>query len=224
MLIKTSDLCRTYKSGENTVAALHNINIDIEKGDFIAITGTSGSGKSTLMNILGMLDTADKGSYYFEDTSVNLLSDKEISNIRGRKIGFIFQSFNLILSLTTIENVMLPLEYRGIPRKERIEKAKTSLCAVGLSDRLYHRPTQLSGGQQQRVAIARAIASEPELILADEPCGNLDSKSGKEIMSMLKRLNENGKTVVLITHNEKDADMAEKIFRVEDGKLYKLKN
>ncbi len=219
MLIKTTDMCRTYRNADNKVQALFNINLSIEKGEFAAITGASGSGKSTLMNILGMLDLPDKGSYFFENTAVSDLSDKELSEIRGRKIGFIFQSFNLIPSLTTVENVMLPLGYRKLPKKERIVRATAALDAVGLSHRLTHRPTQLSGGQQQRVAIARAIASDPELILADEPCGNLDSHSGEEVMDMLAELNKNGKTVVLITHDNKAARRCNKIYEVADGKL-----
>ena len=183
----------------------------------MAIVGSSGSGKSTLMNILGMLDLPDKGEYYFENNNVRFLSDKKLSEIRNEKIGFIFQSFNLINGMTVLENVSLPLLYRGVPLSKRNKIAKEALKTVGLENRLTHKPSELSGGQQQRVAIARAIAADPEVILADEPCGNLDSKSGKEIMDMLSRLNKSGKTVILITHDENAAKRAGRIIRVADG-------
>lgn len=222
MLIELKSLYRTYQSRDriNNVEALKNVNLSVAKGEYLAITGASGSGKSTLMNILGLLDTADSGSYYFDGTDITELSDREISHIRNRSIGFVFQSFNLIPSLTTLENVALPLEYRGVSRAERMEKAKESLDMVGLSSRLFHKPSELSGGQQQRVAIARAIAGEPPVILADEPCGNLDSKSGNEIMGMLKTLNQSGRTVILITHDSKAAMQADRMVRVEDGTVY----
>lgn len=222
MLIELKSLYRTYQSRDriNNVEALKNVNLSVAKGEYLAITGASGSGKSTLMNILGLLDTADSGSYYFDGTDITELSDREISHIRNKSIGFVFQSFNLIPSLTTLENVALPLEYRGVSRVERMEKAKESLDMVGLSSRLFHKPSELSGGQQQRVAIARAIAGEPPVILADEPCGNLDSKSGNEIMGMLKTLNQSGRTVILITHDGKAATQADRMVRVEDGTVY----
>lgn len=222
MLIELKSLYRTYQSRDriNNVEALKNVNLSVAKGEYLAITGASGSGKSTLMNILGLLDTADSGSYYFDGTDITELSDREISHIRNKSIGFVFQSFNLIPSLTTLENVALPLEYRGVSRAERMEKAKESLDMVGLSSRLFHKPSELSGGQQQRVAIARAIAGEPPVILADEPCGNLDSKSGNEIMGMLKTLNQSGRTVILITHDSKAAMQADRMVRVEDGTVY----
>ena len=222
MLIELKSLYRTYQSRDriNNVEALKNVNLSVAKGEYLAITGASGSGKSTLMNILGLLDTADSGSYYFDGTDITELSDREISHIRNKSIGFVFQSFNLIPSLTTLENVALPLEYRGVSRVERMEKAKESLDMVGLSSRLFHKPSELSGGQQQRVAIARAIAGEPPVILVDEPCGNLDSKSGNEIMGMLKTLNQSGRTVILITHDSKAAMQADRMVRVEDGTVY----
>lgn len=222
MLIELKSLYRTYQSRDriNNVEALKDVNLSVAKGEYLAITGASGSGKSTLMNILGLLDTADSGSYYFDGTDITELSDREISHIRNKSIGFVFQSFNLIPSLTTLENVALPLEYRGVSRAERMEKAKESLDMVGLSSRLFHKPSELSGGQQQRVAIARAIAGEPPVILADEPCGNLDSKSGNEIMGMLKTLNQSGRTVILITHDSKAAMQADRMVRVEDGTVY----
>ncbi len=219
MLIKTTDLCRVYDSGKNTVSALENVNISVESGEFISIVGASGSGKTTLMNILGLLDLPDSGRYLFEGQDISELSDKEISRIRNEKIGFIFQSFNLIPNLTTLENVCLPLEYRGVPKKQRVEKALAALQTVGLSHRVNHKPTELSGGQQQRAAIARAIAAEPELILADEPCGNLDSKAGGEIMQLLCGLNHAGKTLILITHDNSAARFADRIIRVTDGRV-----
>ncbi|MBP3921988.1 MAG: ABC transporter ATP-binding protein [Ruminiclostridium sp.] len=220
-MIELKNLYRTYRSpdGANSVEALKGVNLHIDQGEYLSITGASGSGKSTLMNILGLLDTPDSGSYYFNGTDITELSDKEISHIRNRSIGFIFQSFNLIPSLTTLENVALPLEYRGMSKSERMERAENALAAVGLSSRLTHKPCELSGGQQQRVSIARAIASNPPVILADEPCGNLDSKSGGEIMDMLKKLNKNGRTVILITHDSNAARQADRILQVEDGRV-----
>ncbi len=219
MLIELKNLYRTYhnQGGQSRVEALKDVNLKIDKGEFVSIVGASGSGKSTLMNILGLLDIPDSGNYYFDGKDITGLSDKEISRIRNHRVGFIFQSFNLIPSLTTLENVILPLEYRGMPRKERTERAKKALSSVGLSHRFHHRPTELSGGQQQRVAIARAIASHPGVILADEPCGNLDSKASKEIMDMLKKLNQDGCTVILITHDKEAAMYADRVINVTDG-------
>lgn len=219
MLIELENLYRTYNNqgGQSKVEALKGVNLKIDKGEFVSIVGPSGSGKSTLMNILGLLDMPDSGNYYFDGRNISGLSDKEISRIRNHRVGFIFQSFNLISSLTTLDNVILPLEYRGVPRKERIERAKKALSSVGLSHRFHHRPTELSGGQQQRVAIARAIASNPGVILADEPCGNLDSKASKEIMDMLKELNKGGCTVILITHDKEAARCADRVLCVSDG-------
>ncbi len=244
MLIQTVDLCRTYNLGKTarphyspdgtehngeeprlpkksagSVAALRNVDISIEEGEFAALVGASGSGKSTLMNILGFLDLPDSGSYYFDGKDVSQMSDRELSRIRNRRIGFVFQSFNLIAGLTAAENVALPLEYRGIPRKERFRRAYEALAAVGLSHRTEHKPFELSGGQQQRVAIARALAAEPQLILADEPCGNLDSKAGGEIMRLLCGLNRSGKTLVLITHDENAAKLSDRIIRIKDGRI-----
>lgn len=218
-LIKTVDLCRVYKSGRNEVTALSDVNLSIEKGEFVGIVGVSGSGKSTLMNILGLLDLQDSGEYFLEGKSIATLSDKSISEIRNRKIGFIFQSFNLLPDLSLLENVALPLKYRKTPHKERIALAQTALSAVGLSARTDHKPFELSGGQQQRGAIARAIASDPEIILADEPCGNLDSKAGAEIMKLLTKLNTDGKTVILITHDMNAAKQADRIIEVKDGRV-----
>lgn len=216
-LIRTDNICRLYRSGREYFYALKNASIEIKKGEFISITGSSGSGKSTLMNILGLLDLPDSGEYYFDGVDISTLSDKAMSRLRNLRIGFIFQSFNLIANLTAEENAALPLLYRGVSKRERIKKARAALAMVGLDERLDHRPYQLSGGQQQRTAIARVLASEPEIILADEPCGNLDSKNSREIMELLRKLNNDGKTVVLITHDEKAAEYAGRIYRVRDG-------
>lgn len=202
-----------------TVRALNGVSLDIKDGEYVTIVGTSGSGKSTLMNILGCLDTPTSGKYFLDEREVGSLSDSELSEIRSRRIGFIFQSFNLIPSLTALENVELPLLYRKIPKKKRGDIALEALESVGLSDRALHRPTELSGGQQQRVAIARAIAADPQMILADEPCGNLDSRSGAEVLDILAKLNKNGKTIIMITHNEDTAKQAKRLVRISDGKL-----
>lgn len=201
------------------VRALDGVSLDIKDGEYVTIVGTSGSGKSTLMNILGCLDTPTSGKYFLDEREVGSLSDSELSEIRSRRIGFIFQSFNLIPSLTALENVELPLLYRKIPKKKRGDIALEALESVGLSDRALHRPTELSGGQQQRVAIARAIAADPQMILADEPCGNLDSRSGAEVLDILAKLNKNGKTIIMITHNEDTAKQAKRLVRISDGKL-----
>ena len=203
---------------DGTVQALDNVDLTVNKGEFIAITGPSGAGKSTLMNILGLLDS---GTYMFSGLDTKMLSDSELSRIRNQKIGFVFQAFNLIPTLSVLENVALPLNYRGMPSAKRIAHSKAALEAVGLSARLSHKPYELSGGQQQRVAIARAIAADPELILADEPCGSLDSRSSKEVMELLRSRHECGKTVILITHDLDDAAYADRILTVCDGKLYK---
>lgn len=219
MSIRAENLCKHYKVGGVTVRALDGISLDIEDGEYVTIVGTSGSGKSTLMNILGCLDTPTAGRYFLDGREVGLLADKELSEIRSRRIGFIFQSFNLISGLTALENVELPLLYRKIPKKKRGDIALAALESVGLSDRALHRPTELSGGQQQRVAIARAIAADPQMILADEPCGNLDSRSGAEVLDILETLNKDGKTIVMITHNEDTAKKAQRLVRISDGRL-----
>lgn len=219
MSIRAENLCKHYKVGGVTVRALDGISLDIEDGEYVTIVGTSGSGKSTLMNILGCLDTPTAGRYFLDGREVGLLADKELSDIRSRRIGFIFQSFNLISGLTALENVELPLLYRKIPKRKRGDIALAALESVGLSDRALHRPTELSGGQQQRVAIARAIAADPQMILADEPCGNLDSRSGAEVLDILETLNKGGKTIVMITHNEDTAKKAQRLVRISDGRL-----
>lgn len=219
MAIHAQQLRKIYKIGDQTIKALDGVSLDIGDGEYVTVIGASGSGKSTLMNILGCLDTPTEGSYYLDGRDVSKLSDSSLSEIRSREIGFIFQSFNLIPSLTALENVELPLLYRRIPKKQRSDTALTALECVKLSDRALHRPMELSGGQQQRVAIARAIAADPGIILADEPCGNLDSKSGAEVLNILSELNEKGKTVIMITHNEETARRAKRLIRISDGKI-----
>ncbi len=211
VLINAADISRHYTMADGTVQALSNVSLKVNVGEFVAITGPSGSGKSTLMNILGLLDTCDSGTYMFSGVDTGMLSDVELSHIRNEKIGFVFQAFNLIPTLSVLENVALPLNYRGMPSAKRIARSKAALEAVGLSARLSHKPYELSGGQQQRVAIARAIAADPELILADEPCGSLDSRSSKEVMELLRSRHECGKTVILITHDLEDAAYADRI-------------
>lgn len=219
MAIRAEELHKHYNVGGVTVRALDGVTLDIEDGEFVTVVGASGSGKSTLMNILGCLDTPTSGRYFLDDKEIGTLSDGELSDIRRHRIGFIFQSFNLITGLTALENVELPLLYRKIPKKHRENIALTALESVGLSDRALHRPAELSGGQQQRVAIARAIAADPQVILADEPCGNLDSRSGNEVLDILAGLNRNGKTIVMITHNEDTAKKARRLIRISDGRL-----
>lgn len=218
-LIELNGINKTYGGNFNSVKALQNINLKVEKGEFISIVGTSGSGKSTLMNILGCLDNADNGEYILDGQSVNEYTDNEISEIRNQKIGFIFQGFNLVSSMNAVENVELPLIYRHISRYKRRKIATEALKKVSLSRRINHRPSELSGGQQQRVAIARAIASQPEIILADEPTGNLDTQSGNEVMDILKDLNNIGRTVILITHDIHVAKSASRIIKIDDGKI-----
>lgn len=220
MGIRAEELHKHYSVGGQIVRALDGVSLDIADGEYVTIVGSSGSGKSTLMNILGCLDTPTSGRYFLDDREVGAFSDKELSEIRSRRIGFIFQSFNLIPGLTALENVELPLLYRKVPKKQRGDIALAALESVGLSDRALHRPTELSGGQQQRVAIARAVAADPQMILADEPCGNLDSRSGAEVLDILERLSRRGKTVVMITHNEDTAKKAQRLVRISDGRLF----
>ena len=218
-LIKVEDLCKIYNPGENEVRALDHVNLEIKTGEFVAIIGQSGSGKSTFMNMLGCLDVPTSGKYYLNGTDVSTMKDNELSVVRTREIGFIFQGFNLIANLNAIENVELPLIYRGIDRKTRHKLAIESLKMVGLEKRMQHKPSEMSGGQQQRVAIARAIAAKPPVILADEPTGNLDSASSREILGILKQMHQSGKTVILITHDNGIADQARRVVRIMDGKI-----
>ena len=218
-LIEIQDMCKIYNPGENEVRALDHVSLQINRNEFVAIIGQSGSGKSTLMNMLGCLDIPTSGTYILNGQDVSNLSDNELSDIRNKEIGFIFQGFNLIAGLTALENVELPLIYRGVGRKERLELSKIALEKVGLKSRIDHKPSEMSGGQQQRVAIARAIAQAPPVILADEPTGNLDSGSTKEIMEILKGLHQEGRTVILITHDNEIAAKAKRIIRIMDGRI-----
>ena len=213
-LIKVEDLCKIYNPGENEVRALDHVSLEIKKGELVAIIGQSGSGKSTFMNMLGCLDVPTSGKYYLNGTDVSEMSDNELSEVRNREIGFIFQGFNLIANLNAIENVELPLIYRGID-----QLAIDSLKMVGLEKRMDHKPSEMSGGQQQRVAIARAIAAQPPVILADEPTGNLDSASSREILGILKKMHKTGRTVILITHDNGIAAQARRVVRIMDGKI-----
>jgi len=219
IMIKISNLSKVYKMGENEVHALNHVNLNIKEHEFVSIIGPSGSGKSTLMNMLGCLDVPSSGEYILDGKEIKQMSDDELAKIRNDKIGFVFQGFNLLPKLTALENVELPLIYQGVSAKERRERAKVALEKVGLGERIDHKPTELSGGQQQRVAVARALITNPPLILADEPTGNLDSSSGKEIMEIFHKLNENGNTIVLITHDNGVAAQAQRMIRIQDGKL-----
>ena len=218
-LIKVEDIHKIYNPGENEVRALDGVSLEIQRGEFVAIVGHSGSGKSTLMNMLGCLDTPTSGHYFLEGKDVSSLSDDQLSEIRNKKIGFIFQGFNLIPNLDAVGNVELPLIYRGLGKQRRRRIAVQALTKVGLGRRLKHRPSELSGGQQQRVAVARAIAAQPPIILADEPTGNLDSRSTVEIMNILKELHKNGRTVIVITHDDDIAAHARRFIRSMDGQV-----
>ena len=218
-LIDICDICKIYNPGQSEVRALDGVWLSVKEGEFLAIIGHSGSGKSTLMNIIGCLDSPTSGEYMLCGENVANLADRRLSEIRNRQIGFIFQNFNLIPSLSAIENVELPLIYRGFHREQRRQIAVEALERVGLEKRMEHRPCELSGGQQQRVAIARAIATRPPVILADEPTGNLDTKSGREVIKILRELNDDGRTVILITHDSLVADEAKRVVRISDGQL-----
>lgn len=218
MLVLT-DVIKRYKMGEQYVNALNGVSLQIERGEYIAIMGPSGSGKSTMMNILGFLDVPDKGEYIFDGQKITGMSEKELAFVRNRRVGFIFQTFNLLPRETALENVELPMIYSGISKTKRFEIAKKLLNMVGLGERINHRPNELSGGERQRVAIARALVNNPDIILADEPTGNLDTKTGNEIMSILDNLNKKGKTVVLVTHDPEIAEHSDRIIHIRDGKI-----
>lgn len=218
-LITLHDICKIYNPGENEVWALDHVDLHIDENEFVAIIGQSGSGKSTLMNMLGCLDVPTSGTYMLHGKDVSHLSDDELSDIRNREIGFIFQGFNLIQNLTALENVELPLIYRGVSKKERESLSVAALKRVGLEKRMTHKPAEMSGGQQQRVAIARAIAQAPPVILADEPTGNLDSASTDEIMEILRGLHREGRTVILITHDNEIAAKARRVIKIRDGRI-----
>ena len=218
-VIEIQNIKRNFQVGDETVHALRGVSFNINEGEFVTIMGTSGSGKSTLLNILGCLDTPTSGEYLLDDIPVRTMSKPQRAVLRNRKIGFVFQSYNLLPKTTAVENVELPLVYRGVDRKTRHKLAVESLTMVGLEKRMDHRPNEMSGGQQQRVAIARAIAAQPPVILADEPTGNLDSASSKEILQILKSMHEQGKTVILITHDNGIAAQARRVVRIMDGKI-----
>ena len=218
-VIKLKNINKIYDTGKIKVHALKDVSLDVKKGDFLSIIGASGSGKSTLMNIIGCLDLADSGEYFLLDKNISKCSERTLSILRRESIGFVFQKFNLIPTLNAFENVALPLIYANITKREREKRAKKALESVGLLSRAEHKPSELSGGQQQRIAIARAIVTEPEILLADEPTGNLDSKSATKIMNLLTDLNKQGRTIVLITHDQKTADYATRKLNVFDGEV-----
>lgn len=219
-MIEIKNVIKHYTMGDELVKALDNVSITIKDNEFVSIVGPSGSGKSTLMNILGCLDIPDKGEYIFGGVNVEKCKENALAEIRNKKVGFVFQNFNLLSKLSALENVEVPLLYRGISAKEAREQAMKYLKKVGLEGREKHRPNQLSGGQQQRVAIARALAGEPEIILADEPTGALDSKTSAEVMEMLKEIHKGGQTIILITHDNGIAEQAERVVKIIDGKIY----
>jgi len=220
-LIETRDLWKTYEMGSEEIHALRGVSIEIEKGEYVAIMGPSGSGKSTLMNLIGCLDTPSKGSYLLNGNQVSEMNDDELARIRNEEIGFVFQTFNLLPRATALHNVELPLVYAGVSGRERVERARGALEKVELADRQTHRPNQLSGGQRQRVAIARALVNDPSILLADEPTGNLDSKTGIEIMGVFERLHAAGNTVILVTHEPEIAAYAHRAIHIRDGQVEK---
>lgn len=220
-MIKITELNKYYKNEEMSLHALKNVNLHINKGEFVAIMGSSGSGKSTFMNVIGCLDKEFQGSYVLDEVQVSLIKEEDISKIRNKKIGFVFQAFNLLSNLTALENVELPLIYAGINHKERVERAREVLEKVGLGERLNHKPNELSGGQKQRVAIARALVNNPAIILADEPTGNLDSQSEEEIMNLFLELNQQGKTIVIVSHEPEVAKFCKRIVVFKDGVIIK---
>ena len=218
-LIETVDLWKTYVMGSEEVHALRGVNLSIERGEYVAIMGPSGSGKSTLMNLIGCLDTPSKGSYLLNGKQVSQMNDNELARIRNEEIGFVFQTFNLLPRATALHNVELPLVYAGVEAKVRLERAKNALNQVELGDRMTHRPNELSGGQRQRVAIARALVNDPSILLADEPTGNLDSKTGEEILALMDDLHRGGNTIILVTHEDDLAQHAARVVRLKDGKI-----
>jgi putative ABC transport system ATP-binding protein len=219
MIIKTQSLKKIYQMGEEQVKALNGVDIEIEKGEYVAIMGPSGSGKSTLMNLLGCLDTPSEGEYWLNGQAVSSLSDDELAKVRNKEVGFVFQSFHLLPRYSALENIQLPLVYSNIPREERLDRAKKTLEEVDLSDRMHHRPNELSGGQRQRVAIARALINRPSILLADEPTGNLDSNTGRDILNLFERLHSGGNTIILVTHDPEVAGHANRVIRLRDGSV-----
>jgi putative ABC transport system ATP-binding protein len=218
-VIRLNDVSKSFKSGLGEISVLEGINLSIKKGDFVSIMGPSGSGKSTLMNIVGLLDQPSSGNYFLDDDDISQVSQDSLAKLRNNSIGFVFQQFHLLPRLNALKNVELPLIYSGLPKKERLERASLALKKVGLSDRIDHLPNQLSGGQKQRVAIARALANNPKIILADEPTGALDTKTGMQIMDLFSALNEEGVTVIVITHEREVATYTNRVINIRDGKL-----
>ncbi len=218
-LIRTDDLWKTYKMGVNTVNALQGVTLQIERGEYLAITGPSGSGKSTLMNLIGCLDSPSRGYYWLNDKLVSDMTDDELAHVRNREVGFVFQTFNLLPRASALHNVELPLIYSGVSHQERTERAEQALSLVELSDRMHHKPNELSGGQRQRVAIARALVNNPSIVLADEPTGNLDSKTGSEIMKLFDRLHAAGNTLIVVTHEADIAGYAQRVISIRDGRI-----
>jgi putative ABC transport system ATP-binding protein len=217
MILKTNNIKRVFEVGSETVHALKGINLNVESGEFISIMGPSGSGKTTLMNIIGCLDTPSSGEYFLNNQLVNDLNEDQLANIRNKEIGFVFQSFHLLAKNSALNNVLLPMKYAGADMNEAEKRAKHVLDQVGLSDRINHGPSELSGGQQQRVAIARALVNKPSILFADEPTGNLDSKTGEDVMNLFKGLNQEGQTIILITHEEEIAMQSKRIVNIKDG-------